>query len=37
MVTDADLLALTSAVMGEVISEEKIVDLADLAVVQESR
>ena len=33
MVTDADLLALTSAVMGEVISEEKIVDLADLAVV----
>ena len=33
MVTDADLLALTSAVMGEVISEEKIVDLCDLAVV----
>jgi 2-isopropylmalate synthase len=33
MVTDADLLALTSAVMGEVIGEEKIVDLADLAVV----
>jgi 2-isopropylmalate synthase len=32
MVTDADLLALTSAVMGEVISEEKIVDLCDLAV-----
>jgi 2-isopropylmalate synthase len=33
MVTDADLLALTSAVMGEVIPEEKIVDLCDLAVV----
>jgi 2-isopropylmalate synthase len=33
MVTDADLLALTSAVMGEVIAEEKIVDLCDLAVV----
>jgi len=33
MVTDADLLALTSAVMGEVIGEEKIVDLCDLAVV----
>lgn len=33
MVTDADLLALTSAVMGEVIADEKIVDLADLAVV----
>ncbi len=33
MVTDADLLALTSAVMGEVIQEEKIVDLCDLAVV----
>jgi len=33
MVTDADLLALTSAVMGEVISEEKIVDLCDMAVV----
>jgi 2-isopropylmalate synthase len=32
MVTDADLLALTSAVMGEVIGEEKIVDLCDLAV-----
>ncbi|MCW4006874.1 MAG: 2-isopropylmalate synthase [Candidatus Bathyarchaeota archaeon] len=32
MVTDADLLALTSAVMGEVIAEEKIVDLCDLAV-----
>jgi 2-isopropylmalate synthase len=32
MVTDADLLALTSAVMGQVISEEKIVDLCDLAV-----
>ncbi len=33
MVTDADLLALTSAVMGEVIKEEKIVDLCDMAVV----
>jgi 2-isopropylmalate synthase len=33
MVTDADLLALTSAVMGEVIREEKIVDLCDMAVV----
>jgi 2-isopropylmalate synthase len=33
MVTDADLLALTSAVMGEVIGEEKIVALCDLAVV----
>jgi 2-isopropylmalate synthase len=33
MVTDADLLALTSAVMGEVVGEEKIVDLCDLAVV----
>ena len=33
MVTDADLLALTSAVIGEVIAEEKIVDLCDLAVV----
>jgi 2-isopropylmalate synthase len=33
MVTDADLLALTSAVMGQVIGEEKIVDLCDLAVV----
>jgi len=33
MVTDADLFALTSAVMGEVIGEEKIVDLCDLAVV----
>jgi len=32
MVTDADLLALTSAVMGEVIGEEKIVELCDLAV-----
>ncbi|MCW4018147.1 MAG: 2-isopropylmalate synthase [Candidatus Bathyarchaeota archaeon] len=32
MVTDADLLALTSAVLGEVIGEEKIVDLCDLAV-----
>jgi 2-isopropylmalate synthase len=33
MVTDADLLALTSAVLGEVIGEEKIVDLCDLAVI----
>ena len=33
MVTDADLLALTSAVMGQVIGEEKVVDLCDLAVV----
>jgi 2-isopropylmalate synthase len=33
MVTDADLIALTSAVMGEVIGDEKIVDLCDLAVV----
>ncbi|HEX9261542.1 MAG TPA: 2-isopropylmalate synthase, partial [Candidatus Bathyarchaeia archaeon] len=33
MVTDADLFALTSAVMGEVVGEEKVVDLCDLAVV----
>ena len=33
MVTDADLLALTSAVIGEIVGEEKIVDLCDLAVV----
>ena len=33
MVTDADLIALTSAVMGSVIGEEKIVDLCDMAVV----
>ena len=33
MVTDADLLALTSAVMGEVLGEQKIVDLCDMAVV----
>ncbi len=33
MVTDADLIALTSAVMGEVVGEEKIVDLCDMAVV----
>ncbi|MGD6806720.1 MAG: 2-isopropylmalate synthase [Candidatus Bathyarchaeia archaeon] len=33
MVTDADLIALTSAVMGEAIGEEKIVDLCDMAVV----
>src|SRR3989304_6506039 len=34
MVTDADLIALTSAVMGEIIGEEKIVDLSDLAVIR---
>jgi 2-isopropylmalate synthase len=33
MVTDADLLALTSAVMGQVLGEEKIIDLCDMAVV----
>jgi len=33
MVTDADLLALTSAVMGELLGEQKIVDLCDMAVV----
>ncbi len=33
MVTDADLIALTSAVMGEVVGEEKIVDLCDMAVI----
>ena len=33
MVTDADLIALTSAVIGEVIGEQKIVDLCDLAVI----
>ena len=33
MVTDADLIALTSAVMGEVLGEEKIIDLCDMAVV----
>ncbi|HSQ48199.1 MAG TPA: alpha-isopropylmalate synthase regulatory domain-containing protein, partial [Candidatus Deferrimicrobiaceae bacterium] len=33
MVTDADLLALTSAVLGEVVGEEKIVDLCDMAVI----
>ena len=32
MVTDADLVAITSAVIGEVIAEEKIVNLCDLAV-----
>jgi len=32
-VTDADLMAIASAVIGEVIQEEKIVDLRDLAVV----
>jgi 2-isopropylmalate synthase len=33
IVTDTDLMSITSAVMGEVIEEEKIVDLRDLAVV----
>jgi 2-isopropylmalate synthase len=33
MVTDADLLALTSSVMGQVLGEEKIVELSDLAVI----
>jgi 2-isopropylmalate synthase len=33
MVTDADLIALTSAVMGEVMGQEKVVDLCDMAVV----
>jgi 2-isopropylmalate synthase len=33
MVTDADLIAITSAVMGQVVGEEKIVDLCDMAVV----
>ncbi|MEM2099598.1 MAG: 2-isopropylmalate synthase [Candidatus Bathyarchaeia archaeon] len=33
MVTDADLIALASAVMGGVVSEEKIVNLSDLAVI----
>jgi 2-isopropylmalate synthase len=32
MVTDADLIALTSSVIGEVLGEEKIVELRDLAV-----
>jgi len=32
-VTDADLISLTSAVMGQVIGEEKIVDLCDMAVI----
>ena len=32
LVTDADLLALTSSVMGAVVGEERIVDLCDLAV-----
>jgi 2-isopropylmalate synthase len=32
MVTDADLIALTSSVMGQVLGEEKIVVLSDLAV-----
>ncbi len=32
MVTDADLIALTSSVMGEVLGEEKIIELSDLAV-----
>jgi 2-isopropylmalate synthase len=33
MVTDADLIALTSAVIGEVIGDQKIVDLCDLTVI----
>ena len=33
MVTDADLIALASAVLGGIIQEEKIVDLSDLAVI----
>jgi len=33
LVTDADLLAITRTVMGEIVKEEKIVDLIDLAVV----
>jgi len=33
LVTDADLLAITRAVTGRVVKEEKIVDLKDLAVV----
>lgn len=33
MVTDADLIALTSAVIGQVIGEEKIIDLCDMSVV----
>lgn len=32
-VTDADLMSIAGAVMGEVIEEEKIIDLRDLAVV----
>jgi 2-isopropylmalate synthase len=32
-VTDADLISITSAVMGQVIGEEKIVDLCDMAVI----
>ncbi|MDR0318988.1 MAG: 2-isopropylmalate synthase [Nitrososphaerota archaeon] len=32
-VTDADLIAITSAVMGQVFGEEKIVDLYDMTVV----
>lgn len=32
-VTDADLIAIAGAVIGEIIEEEKIVDLRDLAVV----
>ena len=32
-VTDADLLAMTRAVMGKVVKEKRIVDLTDLAVV----
>ena len=32
-VTDADLIAITSAVMGQVIGEEKIVNLCDMAII----
>jgi len=32
-VTDADLIAITSAVMGQIIGEEKIVNLCDMAII----
>jgi 2-isopropylmalate synthase len=32
-VTDADLIAITSAVMGQIIDEEKIVNLCDMAII----
>jgi 2-isopropylmalate synthase len=32
MVTDADLIAITSSVIGQVIGEEKIVNLSDMAI-----